>query len=384
VILLLAIISFVSMSSLRMADAMLPEIARVFSASLAEVAPVISVYAIVYGFSQLAFGALADRFGKLRVIAVFTFATSICALGAALAMSLDQLILARALAGACSAGFIPMSIAWVGDTIPYERRQVTLARLGLGTTVGIATGQLVGGLFADTVGWRWAFVVLTVAFIGSGFLLVREIRQLHRYGVRRAPPPDAGLLERLRAVLSIGRARLTLLVAFGSGAFLFGMLALVPSHMHGNLGVGLSVSGAVAAMYGLGAILYILSAQFLIPRLGQFRLMTIGGTLSAASFLAFLIIDSAWQGMLACLVLGFFFYMAHNTVQTYSTQMAPAARGTAISLFATILFFGQSGGVALGAGLVDSLGGKPLFAAAALGLLAQSWLFAWVVLRKPG
>jgi hypothetical protein len=45
--------------------------------------------------------------------------------------------------------------------------------------------------------------------------------------------------------------------------------------------------------------------------------------------------------------------MLHNTLQVQATQMAPAARGTAVTLFACSLFFGQSTGVLLMAQSVD-------------------------------
>ena len=45
--------------------------------------------------------------------------------------------------------------------------------------------------------------------------------------------------------------------------------------------------------------------------------------------------------------------MLHNTLQVQATQMAPAARGTAVTLFASVLFFGQSSGVMLMAQTVD-------------------------------
>ena len=60
-----------------------------------------------------------------------------------------------ALSGAAGAGIVPLSMAWIGDTVPYERRQATLARFLTGTILGMSAGQLAGGLFADTVGWRW-------------------------------------------------------------------------------------------------------------------------------------------------------------------------------------------------------------------------------------
>jgi predicted MFS family arabinose efflux permease len=58
--------------------------------------------------------------------------------------------------------------------------------------------------------------------------------------------------------------------------------------------------------------------------------------------------------------------MFHNTLQTNATQMAPEARGLAVSLFAFFLFIGQSIGVALAAPFVDRFGAPPIYLAAAV------------------
>ena len=66
---------------------------------------------------------------------------------------------------------------------------------------------------------------------------------------------------------------------------------------------------------------------------------------------------SAWLAPPAIALIGLGFYMLHNTLQTNATQMAPEARGLAVSLFAFALFTGQSVGVALAAPVMDRYGG---------------------------
>ena len=64
--------------------------------------------------------------------------------------------------------------------------------------------------------------------------------------------------------------------------------------------------------------------------------------------------------------------MLHNTLQTNATQMTPEARGTAVAIFSSALFIGQTAGVALGALIIDRAGAVPLFfgTAATLPVLA--------------
>ena len=75
------------------------------------------------------------------------------------------------------------------------------------------------------------------------------------------------------------------------------------------------------------------------------------------------------------MALGAGLYMLHNTLQVHATQMAPESRGAAVALFAFCLFGGQSVGVWLASNLVDAIGTRPVFAIAALGLLALALEF---------
>ena len=44
---------------------------------------------------------------------------------------------------------VPLSMAWIGDHTPYQNRQAVLARFLTGQILGLACGQLMGGLLAD-------------------------------------------------------------------------------------------------------------------------------------------------------------------------------------------------------------------------------------------
>ncbi len=72
------------------------------------------------------------------------------------------------------------------------------------------------------------------------------------------------------------------------------------------------------------------------------------------------------------MAIGLGFYMLHNTLQTNATLMTPQARGTAVGLFSSALYIGQTAGVAAGAVAYDRFGAVPLFlgTAAALPVLA--------------
>ena len=55
-----------------------------------------------------------------------------------------------------------------------------------------------------------------------------------------------------------------------------------------------------------------------------------------------------WLAPIAVTAIGLGFYMFHNTLQTKATQMTPEARGTAVAIFSSALYFGQTAGVGVG------------------------------------
>ena len=87
-----------------------------------------------------------------------------------------------------------------------------------------------------------------------------------------------------------------------------------------------------------------------------------------------------WLAIPAIALIGLGFYMFHNTLQTNATQMAPEARGLAMSLFAFTLFVSQSIGVAVAAPV--QTGGVLILAL--LGALAwRDWAPLRVVPAEP-
>lgn len=387
-ILLLSFATFASMVAQRICDAMLPELSRVFAVGLAQAAQVVSVFAVTYGIAQLFYGPLGDRLGKFRIV---TFATLGCCVGttlAALATSMDVLLFARLLTALGAAALIPLAMAWVGDAVPPEELQEMLTRTGLGSTLGMVGGQLAGGLLTDALGWRWAFAFLTLLFAVVGSLLLMDWRrqQAARVSLPAMAVPNAhgrpGYARQVLLIITGPWSRVVLLMAFVEGAAGFGVLAIWASHLHRSQGLSLSVAGAIVALFGLGGVLYMAVGRHMIRRFGQQKLVLLGGSLVGVCALVLAYAPHWLPAMVATLLAGFGFFMFHNTMQAHATQMAPGARGTAVSLFASFLFLGQSVGVVVAASLIGRLGSGAVVALGGLVMALEGVFFAWVLGRR--
>jgi predicted MFS family arabinose efflux permease len=344
---------FASMASMRLCDPMLVVLGQEFQVTTGEASRVVSSFAVAYGVLQLFYGPLGDRFGKLRVISLAVLACAVFSAITSMASDLTLLVVMRAFMGAAAAGIIPLSMAWIGDQVAYDRRQETLAKLMGYTVTGMMAGLWFGGFAAENLGWRSAFALVSVIFAVAAFLLWHKLRSMPPNKASEAVSFLAYFIK-IFQMLRIRRVRQVLTVVAIEGALVFGVMAFIPTHLHQQFDMSVVFAGSVMMLYGVGGLVYSQLARRWLGWLGGERgLVKTGSTCIVAGLLILAWAHHPALGMLGCLATGFGFYMLHNTLQVQATQMAPASRGTAVTLFACLLFFGQSTGVVLMAQSVD-------------------------------
>ena len=115
-------------------------------------------------------------------IALFTAASA----AAALAPTIDALIVARAIQGMGGALVMPLTLTILSTAFPAERRGVALGMWGAVGGIAVASGPLVGGLVIEGISWQWIFwlnVPVGIALPRWHCCAARDIRD--RSGARR-------------------------------------------------------------------------------------------------------------------------------------------------------------------------------------------------------
>ncbi len=158
------------------------------------------------------------------------------------------------------------------------------------------------------------------------------------------------------------------------GAAFFGGTGYLGALLHDEYGVGLAGVGLILTLDGAA----LFAASRLIgrigPRLGEDRMIVVGGALMGGGFL-FVLALGTWEAAVpAVIALGAGFALCHTTLQTRATELDPVARGTAISLFAFALFAGSALGTALLGRLLSSSGYDAVLLAGGVALLALAAL----------
>ncbi len=110
---------------------------------------------------------------------------------------------------------------------------------------------------------------------------------------------------------------------------------------------------------GFGCLVYGLMTRILVERLGPTLMTRLGGVVCAIG-LSLFAFDWVWWSAIPLFALqGFGFFLLHGTFQAQATELAPAARGSAMALFACCFFLGQATGpLAMGAAM--SVLGTPI------------------------
>ena len=362
---LLAVAAFVSGANLRVADPLIPKLAQDFSVSVSAAASVVSAFTLAYALFQVVHGPLGDRIGKLRAVTIGMFIASAAAFASAAAPSLALLSLGRFLTGMGAAAVIPLSLAFIGDNVPYERRQLVLGQFIGAVLTGQMFGPLLAGALSDHLSWRAIFVVIGAVFAAVGLRLLAEAR-------RPQPPPAAPRPSPLKQYAQLARdpwVRVVVITVAVEGFLFYGAFAYLSAYLRSAFGIGYLLIGLLLAGFSLGGVIYSLLVKWLVPRLRERGLALAGGALLLACFLG-IALTPAWLATVPFFVAsGLAFYMLHNTLQTRATEMAPQARGAGVSFFAFCLFLGQAAGAAAFGPLIEAIGYPPAFAAAGAGLL---------------
>jgi multidrug resistance protein len=118
---------------------------------------VFTIYLLSMTATMPIWGSLSDRFGRRPVLfiglVIFLVGSALCGLSG----DMSQLILFRGIQGVGAGAIVPVSLAIIGDLFPPADRARLQAAFSSLFVVAFLLGPTLGGVLADTVGWRWVF-----------------------------------------------------------------------------------------------------------------------------------------------------------------------------------------------------------------------------------
>ena len=380
-LLVLSIAAFVSAFSIRILDPLVPSMARDLGVLVGTAALLAPAYTFPYALSQPVLGGIGDQVGKERIIKICLAMLAISLAAAAVASDYTTLFIARCCAGLAGGGIIPVSFAIVGDRFAVASRQVALARLVMASQIAILLSAGLSGLIAAQFGWRAVFALAAVIAATSFFMMIRALP-----AEKRPDAPTPLSFEKIKnqyaLVLSNPLARVVLPAAAVEGMVLFGLLPFVAHRLEERGLGGIVEAGLVLATMSIGGIAFTLCVGRLLTLLGREGVFRAGGVIG---FLAMLGVagSPSWQVEAAFFaLLGFGFFMIHNSLQLQATELAPQARASSVAMFAFCFFLGQAVGPLVYHAGFDAFGMNVPIVLGGIILLAMAFSVAFRLERK--
>ena len=130
----------------------------------------VTIFQLAYAAGMLCMGRLIDRLGTRMGYAVAMVFWSIASMAHAAANSFWTFAMARAALGFGEAGVFPASIKSVAEWFPKKERALATGIFNAGTSAGAIITPLVVPRIAESIGWRWAFVL--VGALGFIWLII--------------------------------------------------------------------------------------------------------------------------------------------------------------------------------------------------------------------
>ncbi|MFT6914702.1 MAG: YNFM family putative membrane transporter [Motiliproteus sp.] len=371
VIAIFALTGLVVVSQLYLPLPIMQSLNNDYGASGWPVSWVLSAFGFSYAAGFLVFGPLSDRLGRRRVLLYGMLSLIAATLLVTLARDGQELILARALQGFCAASFPPVALAYLGETLPPQRRMTAIAWMSFAFLSAAVLAQIFILALADSD-------LQTAEILAAGIYLVALTALLLTVRTKNcvSTAPQGRMLDSLRRLPALllshtlcpyYLAAFTLLLAFVS---FYALIAGDSTATLASLGLSPQAFRSVA-LPGL-------AATFLAPRLAQrykvqpvllasFALMASGLLYSSLS-----LADSSRTGLILgnLLLAGGVALAVPLLIVAVGSKAPQADRGSAVALYTFVLFCGASGAPFLSSllqryGLQNALlllCGLPLFA----------------------
>ncbi|KAL9940979.1 hypothetical protein V8E36_000467 [Tilletia maclaganii] len=137
----------------------LPSIAGSLPSKASNYAWVGSAYLLTSTALTPCYGRLSDLTGRKPLLWISIFVFLLGSLMCGLAPTMSILIFSRGVQGVGGGGILALVNILVADLVELSQRASVMGMIGVCWGIASVMGPLAGGAFADTIGWRWCFLI---------------------------------------------------------------------------------------------------------------------------------------------------------------------------------------------------------------------------------
>jgi predicted MFS family arabinose efflux permease len=331
-------------------------------------------FAFFYSIFGIPVGWMADRFGRVRIMACACMVWSVFSTACGFAQNFAQLAAARIGVGVGEAGGAPPSYSLISDYFPPERRAMAIGLFSFGAPLGILIGTALGAWIAQEFGWRAAFYVVSLPGVAIAILMWLVVKEPQAGRLDAVPPAEVGGMAPAIGRFFANPVLWRVSLAGGLSSFVtYGLLNWLPSFLMRSKGMELGEVARYLSVTSAGAMaLGLWLGGYLADRLGKtseraYALVPGGALLAALPIFVAAVLYPGWGGSLALFAIPialniFFMGPALAVIQNRSR---PAERTVSSAIFLLInnlvglgcgpLFVGMVSDFAASRGAADSL-----------------------------
>ncbi|MGW0550309.1 MFS transporter [Streptomyces altiplanensis] len=173
----------------------LPELSQEWGLTRSQGTLVLTVGSIGMLIGALFSGRMADRFGRVKVIAACIGVTSVASLALAACTTLEPFLLVRFVQGLAIGGEVPVAAAFIAEITRSFHRGRFVLLYELVFPAGLTVGALVAAWVVPAAGWRWMYVIAAVPGL-LAFLIRRTVPESPRWLA------ESGRLEEAAVVMA--------------------------------------------------------------------------------------------------------------------------------------------------------------------------------------
>ena len=334
--------SFAAALVSRTTDPVVVQIAADLDVEVRSAALLAAAFALPWALAQPFLGPAGDFLGKTRVITVGLAILAASCFWGGMAADFRSLFASRMLAGIAAAAVSPVAFALAADLLSPQDRHVGVGRVLFASIFGGLVGAVGAGFLGDLLDWRGVLIAGGFAVAAAAVVAPFGFRGVIEK--RAGTPSIATAIENYRTIFANPRAKICYGAVFFEGIAVHGVMPYVAPLLAQAGEFRTTIAGLVIAGFAVGGAAYAASVGPLLNRFGARRLMIGGGVIAAVSLVG-VGFTPPWPMLaLAIGALGFGFFMLHNGIQVQMLELAPHARGSAVSVHAFSLFMGQAAG----------------------------------------
>jgi MFS family permease len=329
---------------------------REFGTGIATIAAGSSFYFLSYGLSQPIWGRWSDRLGRIRVIQVSLVIGGVADLICLLHLPLEVFFFVRAIAGFGMAAAFPSSLIYLSDAISNEReRQPIITHLTAGVAVGLVGGTVLGGLFVETIGWRWIFGLIGILSLMLAYA-IRVIPNEIPVGNKFSN------FETFKLIFKDKWTSILYILVLIEGTVLLGAFALtVPAYE--QVIKSATISGLVTSIYGFSVLGVSLFVSKVSKSWSAIKLFSVGGASAVIGYVLLAYDVNTLTVAISVIFQGLSWVFFHTTLQAWITSIKSPVKSSVIPLFASFLFFGSALGSTISGVALERYGTFILFSA---------------------